>query len=59
MSKTKTEDRTWDWKFRKDPVYCRAHGKRIIMFLNGKGGCRKCCDILIGKIEKKLEEKKK
>ena len=47
---------TWDWKHRKPPEYCRAHGRRILMFLNGKGGCRRCCDILIGKIENKLRK---
>ncbi len=42
-----------EWKAKKMPMYCRPHGRRIIIFLNGVGGCRKCCDSLVKKLENK------
>lgn len=47
-------ERTWDWKARKDPDYCRPHGKRVIIFLNGVGGCRKCVELAIMQLKKRL-----
>jgi hypothetical protein len=41
------------WKPRKMPLYCRPHGHRIIVFLGGIGGCRKCCDKLIKDLQDK------
>jgi hypothetical protein len=45
---------TWDWKVRKQPDYCRPHGRRIIILLNGVGGCRKCVEQAILKLKKQL-----
>jgi hypothetical protein len=45
---------TWDWIARKDPDYCRPHGRRILVFLNGAGGCRKCVELAIDQIKKRL-----
>jgi hypothetical protein len=42
---------------RKQAVYCRPHGRRIIIFLNGIGGCRKCVDLLVAALQKKSEER--
>jgi hypothetical protein len=50
-------DRTWDWKYRKDPVYCRPHGHRILVFINGVGLCRKCVEQWIKKLQGEQNEK--
>jgi hypothetical protein len=42
-----------DWRAKKMPEYCRPHGERIIVFLGGIGGCRKCCDKLIKEFQEK------
>lgn len=44
-----------EWVSKKPPVYCRAHGRRIIIFLNGLGGCRKCADDLILAMKKRKD----
>ena len=41
---------------RKLPDYCRPHGRRIIVFMYGIGGCRKCCE---GSIDQLKERKAK
>ena len=43
---------TWDWITRKEPEYCRPHGRRIILTLNNQGLCRKCCDLMITELER-------
>jgi len=45
------KDKNWEWEAKKMPEYCRPHGERIIIFLNGVGGCRMCCDLLIAKLK--------
>jgi len=46
-----------EWKTRKPPIYCRPHGRRILVFINNIGGCRRCVDNLTKIIEQRKEKK--
>ena len=52
-NETKSEEalRLRGWLGKKAPYYCRPHGFRIIVFIDGIGGCKSCCVNLIDKLQ--------
>lgn len=47
------------FKFRKMPYYCGPHGNKIVVFMNGVGGCRKCVDRLTKILQERRHEREK
>jgi hypothetical protein len=41
----KVPESDWTWISKKQPVYCRPHGERIVGFINGVGYCQRCLDL--------------
>lgn len=55
MNTATTElDQSWEAKpTRKQSTYCRWHGRRIIIFLNDIGFCRRCVDNVVKTLQER------